>query len=48
MRLFTDFEWMIVLDMMKQSLDPYNKENIQMFWKNKLPEDIQEDLFHDS
>lgn len=46
--LFSDFERMISEEMLNQNLHPLNKDDIQAFWKNKLPEDIQEDLFHDS
>jgi len=37
---FSDFEKMIVEEMLKQNLHPLNKDDIQIFWKNKLPEKI--------
>jgi len=37
MSSFTEFECMIVCDMIKLGLDPYNREDIEKFWECKLP-----------
>lgn len=36
MRLFTEFEVMIVSEMIKLGLDPYSKEDVEKFWNYKL------------
>jgi hypothetical protein len=37
--LFSDFEQIIADEMLNQNLHPLNKDDIELFWENKLPED---------
>lgn len=45
---YGDFEQIIADEMLKEYLHPLNKDDINFFWKNKLPEEMQETLFNDS
>jgi hypothetical protein len=45
---YGDFEQIIADEMLKEYLHPLNKDDINFFWKNKLPEEMQETSFNDS
>jgi hypothetical protein len=45
---YGNFEQIIVDEMLKENLNPLNKDDINFFWANKLPEEMQDTLLYDS